>query len=111
MRLPFTIAVLLTILLFPCASTDGWAQGLVVSPNRGQSSEQMDLDKRECHALARQQTGFDPLVSPPGAPPQGSPSALGTASGPLLGGIVPSRQVRFNRAYHTCLEARGYTVN
>jgi hypothetical protein len=111
MRLPFTVAVLLSILLFPPASMDGWAQDLIVSPSRGQSNEQMQRDRAECHDRARQQTGFDPLLSPPGAPPLGSPSALGTASGPLLGGIVPSRLVRFNRAYRTCLEGKGYTVN
>lgn len=111
MRLPFTVAVLLSILLFPLAPMDGWAQDLVVFPSRGQSNEQMERDKMECHAWARQQTGFDPLLSAPGAPPQAPPGALGTAGGALLGGIVPSRQLRFNRAYRTCLEGKGYTVN
>ena len=104
----------ITVLLFALflfAASEALAQDLFVFPNRGQSNEQMQRDRVECHAWARQQTGFDPLLSPPGAPPQSPPGALGTASGPLLGGVVPSRQLRFNRAYRTCLVGKGYTVN
>lgn len=164
MRLPFTIAVLLSILLVPLASMDGWAQDLFVFPSRGQSNEQMQRDRMECHAWARQQTGFDPFMATPGAPPpQSSPggpgllgggvlgaaggaiaggiagnagrgAALGAAGGALLGGMARSGQnrsdadatrqwaqqqaaadaanrERFVRAYRTCLEGKGYTVN
>ena len=86
MRLPFTIAVLLSILLFPLASMDGWAQDLFVFPSRGQSNEQMHRDRMECHAWARQQTGFDPFMAAPGAPPpQASPGAVGVFGGGAVG--------------------------
>jgi hypothetical protein len=166
MRLPFTIAVLLSVLLFPLASMDAWAQDLFVFPNRGQSNEQMQRDRMECHAWARQQTGFDPFQASPGAPPPqasggsalgavagggavgaaggaviggiagnlGRGAAIGAASGALLGGMARSSQnrsdadatrqwaqqeaaaqaatrERFSRAYRTCLEGKGYTVN
>jgi len=165
MRLPITIAVLLSILFFPLASPDAWAQDLFVFPSRGQSNEQMQRDRMECHAWARQQTGFDPFQASPGAPPQasggstlgavagggavgaaggaviggiagnfGRGAAIGAASGALLGGMARSGQNRrdaeatrqwaqqetaaqaatrdrFNRAYRTCLEGKGYTVN
>ena len=166
MRLPFTIAVLLSILFFPLASPDAWAQDLFVFPGRGQSNEQMQRDRMECHAWARQQTGFDPFQASPGAPPPqatggstlgavagggavgaaggaviggiagnfGRGAAIGAASGALLGGLARSSQNRsdadatrqwaqqeaaaqaaardrFSRAYRTCLEGKGYTVN
>jgi len=166
MRLPFTTAVLLSILFFPLMSLDARAQDLFVFPSRGQSNEQMQRDRMECHAWARQQTGFDPFQASPGAPPPqtsggstlgaaagggalgaaggaviggiagnfGRGAAIGAASGALLGGMARSGQNRrdaettqqwaqqeaatqtaardrFNRAYRTCLEGKGYTVN
>ncbi len=167
MRRPFTIAVLLSVLLVPLVSMDVWAQDLFVFPSRGQSNEQMQRDRAECHAWARQQTGFDPFMGTPGAPPPratggstlegvfgggavgaaggaviggiaggnaGRGAAIGAASGALLGGMARSGQNRsdanatrqwaqqqaaadaanrdrFVRAYRTCLEGKGYTVN
>jgi hypothetical protein len=143
---------------------DAWAQDLFVFPSRGQSNEQMQRDRMECHTWARQQTGFDPFMAASGAPPpQSSPggpglvgggvlgaaggaiaggiagnagrgAALGAAGGALLGGMARSSQnrsdadatrqwaqqqsaadaanrERFIRAYRTCLEGKGYTVN
>ena len=159
------ITVLL-IILFLFATSEVLAQDLFVFPNRGQSNEQMQRDRMECHAWARQQTGFDPFQASPGAPmPQasggstlggmagggavgaaggaviggiagnfGRGAAIGAASGALLGGMARSSQNRsdadatrqwaqqeaaaqaaardrFSRAYRTCLEGKGYTVN
>jgi hypothetical protein len=137
------------------------AQDFFVFPSRGQSNEQMQRERMECHAWARQQTGFDPFQAPAGAPPPaaggstaggvvrggavgaaggaviggiagnfGRGAAIGAASGALLGGMSRSNQNqrdadatrqwaqqeaaardRFNRAYRTCLEGKGYTVN
>ena len=157
---------LLLIILFLFATSEVLAQDLFVFPNRGQSNEQMQRDRMECHAWARQQTGFDPFQASPGAPmPQasggstlggmagggavgaaggaviggiagnfGRGAAIGAASGALLGGMARSSQNRsdadatrqwaqqeaatqaaardrFSRAYRTCLEGKGYTVN
>ncbi len=99
MRLPFTVAVLLSFLLVPLVSMDVWAQDLFVFPSRGQSNEQMQRDRMECHAWARQQTGFDPFQASPGAPmPQASGGstiggmasggAVGAAGGAVIGGIT-----------------------
>ena len=159
------ITVLL-IILFLFATSEVLAQDLFVFPNRGQSNEQMQRDRMECHAWARQQTGFDPFQASSGAPmPQtsggstlggmagggavgaaggaviggiagnfGRGAAIGAASGALLGGMARSSQNRsdadatrqwaqqeaatqaaardrFSRAYRTCLEGKGYTVN
>jgi hypothetical protein len=156
----------LLIILFLFAASEVLAQDLFVFPNRGQSNEQMQRDRMECHAWARQQTGFDPFQASPGAPmPQatggstiggmasggavgaaggaviggiagnfGRGAAIGAASGALLGGMARSSQNRsdadatrqwaqqeaatqaaardrFSRAYRTCLEGKGYTVN
>ncbi len=40
------------------------AQDFFVFPGQGQSQEQMDRDQVECHIWARQQTGFDPMMTP-----------------------------------------------
>jgi len=153
-------------ILFLYAAPELSAQELFVFPSRGQSNEQMQRDRMECHAWARQQTGFDPFQASPGAPPPqasggstlgavagggavgaaggaviggiagnfGRGAAIGAASGALLGGMSRSGQNRrdaeatrqwaqqetaaqtaardrFNRAYRTCLEGKGYTVN
>jgi hypothetical protein len=158
------IVLLLTLFLY--ATPEISAQDLFVFPSRGQSNEQMQRDRMECHAWARQQTGFDPFQASPGAPPPqatggstlgavagggavgaaggaviggitgnfGRGAAIGAASGALLGGMARSSQNRsdadatrqwaqqeaasqaaardrFNRAYRTCLEGKGYTVN
>src|SRR5271163_5163605 len=42
-------------------------QKIFVYPNNGQTPEQTDRDRYECHVWAVQQTGVDP--SRPGAPP------------------------------------------
>jgi hypothetical protein len=158
--------VLLFILFF-YATPEASGQDLFVFPSRGQSNEQMQRDRMECHAWARQQTGFDPFQAAPGAPPPqasgggstvggavrggavgaaggaviggiagdfGRGAAIGAASGALLGGMARSgrnrrdadatrqwaqqeaaaqaaARDRFVRAYRTCLEGKGYTVN
>jgi hypothetical protein len=158
--------ILLLFILFFYVSPELSAQDFFVFPSRGQSNEQMQRDRMECHAWARQQTGFDPFQASPGAPPPqttggstlgavagggavgaaggaviggiagnfGRGAAIGAASGALLGGMARSGQNRrdaeatqqwarqesaaqaaardrFGRAYRTCLEGKGYTVN
>ena len=62
-------------------------------PTQGQTAEQQDRDKYECHGWAVQQSGFDP--SAPGTPPHlhlrvaaGPPPGTGVAVGAAAGAIV-----------------------
>jgi len=66
-------------------------------PTHGQSAEQQDRDKYECHLWAVQQSGFDP--SQPTTPPHlrvyaaqepapGSGVVAGAATGAVLGAVV-----------------------
>ena len=68
-----------------------------VYPAQGQSAEQTDRDKYECHLWAVQQTGVDPsrpgastyervVVQP--APVPGSGTAAGAIGGAILGAII-----------------------
>jgi len=99
-------------------------QDLFIYPAKGQSQEQQDRDRYECHNWAVQQTGFDPTrMSTSYAPaatqaPQGGllkgaargatvgvvggaiagdagkGAAIGAASGALLGGMRRNDQIR-----------------
>ena len=115
-------------------------QNVVVYPARGQSAEQQQRDRYECHSWSVQQTGYDPTTaqsSPRGgalrggargaavgaiggaiAGDAGKGAAIGAATGGLIGGIrqadQTSRQQQaqdaYNRALRACLSGRGYTV-
>lgn len=92
------------------------AQDLFIYPAKGQSQEQQDKDRYECHSWAVQQTGFDPTrpsttYAPAPQAPQGGMlkgamrgatvgvvggaiggdagkgAAIGAASGALIGGM------------------------
>lgn len=68
---------------------------LIVYPKNGQSNEQQAADRFECHAWARNQTGFDPTQ--PG--------------GGVQGGDIDRLRNNYNRAMSACLQGRGYQVN
>ncbi len=67
------------------------AQDLVVYPAQGQSSEQQQKDEFECYRWAKQQSGFDPMVTPQATTPppqqQGRQSTVvgGAARGAAIG--------------------------
>jgi len=74
------------------------AQDMIVYPAKGQSQEQENQDRYQCHNWAVQQTGYDPANPPPSsgssAPPppppayQEQPTVGGTAArGAALGAI------------------------
>lgn len=72
----------------PRANTDVYAY-----PQQGQTAEQQDRDRYDCHLWAVKQTGFDP--SAPGVPPHervrvvaAPPSGAGTAVGAIAGAIL-----------------------
>jgi len=57
-----------------------------IYPSQGQSQEQQDRDKYECHSWAVQQTGFDPTTPPStSTPPPGREAPKG---GVLRGGAA-----------------------
>ena len=72
-------------------------QKIFVYPNNGQTPEQTDRDRYECHVWAVQQTGVDPsrpgaspyerVVVQPTAPP-GTGTAIGAIGGAILGSII-----------------------
>lgn len=72
-------------------------QKVFVYPSNGQSAEQTDRDRYECHLWAVQQTGVDPsradanpyerVVVQPANPP-GSGTAAGAITGAILGAII-----------------------
>src|SRR5688572_25580645 len=74
------------------------AQNVFVYPQKGQSPQQQQRDRFECHQWAVQQSGFDPTApqqaqAPPPPPPSstaplGGPSALrGGARGAAVGAV------------------------
>lgn len=72
-------------------------QKIFVYPTNGQSPEQTDRDRYECHVWAVQQTGVDPsradanpyerVVVQPANPP-GSGTAAGAIGGAILGALI-----------------------
>ncbi|MCE6982447.1 glycine zipper family protein, partial [Pseudomonas frederiksbergensis] len=64
---------------------------VIAYPAQGQSPQQLDRDRYECHRWAVQQTGFDPAAA----------------------SYAPSAQVadNYRRAQGACLSGRGYSVN
>jgi len=68
------------------------AMSLFVYPKQGQSKEQTDGDRYQCHQWAVGQTGFDPTNT--------------TANN----GAATATPANYKRAVTACLEARGYSV-
>jgi hypothetical protein len=69
---------------------------IVVYPANGQTPEQLERDRYDCHVWAVQQSGFDPSRSgPPGqrvvvepATPPGAGTAVGAIAGAILGAAI-----------------------
>jgi hypothetical protein len=66
---------------------------IIVYPAKGQSPDQLERDRYECHVWAVQQSGYDP--SAPGMPPgervvvqPANPPGAGTAVGAITGAIL-----------------------
>lgn len=93
--LPGQLAILM-ILLGIMAPAAG-AQDVFMYPARGQSQQQQDRDRYECHSWAVGQTGFDPSRAsaasappPPPPPPQEAPQGgllRGGARGAAIGAV------------------------
>ncbi len=61
------------------------AQQMYIFPQKGQSQDQQNKDRGECHAWAVQQTGFDPGMAGPSAQAQKSSTAGGALKGAAVG--------------------------
>jgi hypothetical protein len=89
MQVPRTIVVAVT-LASVLSATCSWAQQLFIYPQKGQSAQQQQQDRFECHQWAVQQTGFDPTMSagmPPPAPAPTSSALGGATRGAAIGAI------------------------
>jgi hypothetical protein len=72
------------------------AQQLMIFPSKGQSQEQQNKDRGECHAWAVNQTGYDPALASTTPPPSSEPTeggvvrggARGAATGAVVGAIA-----------------------
>ncbi len=84
--LPGQVAILM-ILLSVMAPAAG-AQDVFMYPARGQSQQQQDRDRYECHSWAVAQTGFDPAraSAAPAAPASPPPPQEAPRGGLLRGG-------------------------
>jgi Glycine zipper 2TM domain len=104
-KLRFAVAVALTVFLTACVTPPPRTyavpapppQRVFVYPANGQSAEQTDRDRYECHVWAVQQTGVDPsragaspyerVVVQPANPP-GSGTVAGAIGGAIIGSII-----------------------
>jgi len=75
-------------------------QKIFVYPNNGQSPEQTDRDRYECHEWSVHETGVDPsrdanpyerIVVQPSGPPPGANTAAGAIAGGIIGSILGGR--------------------
>lgn len=72
-------------------AAEGFSQGPIIYPKKGQSQDQLKKDRFECYEWAKGQTGFDPMAASGAAapPPQGTRATplRGAAGGAALGAI------------------------
>ncbi len=83
----------------PAAPPPEQVTEVIAYPSQGQTPEQLDRDRYECHSWAVKQTGFDPsvpgtpphqrvVVQGPPPPPPGSGVTVGAITGAVLGAII-----------------------
>ena len=67
-----------------------FADDLIIFPNKGQSNSQMEKDKYDCYAWAKQQSGFDPMAPPAAAatPPTTTAPQSSAVKGAARGAVV-----------------------
>jgi len=79
----------------PPATSESMENKLFIYPRKGQSQEQQDNDRYECHMWAADQTNYDPTT----AAPQG-----------MSANQAMQARTDYQRAMAACLDGRGYTV-
>jgi hypothetical protein len=67
---------------------------MFIYPRNGQSAEQQDVDRYECHQWASEQTNYDPTKIPPEMPAE----------------KIMQQRSDYQRAMAACLDGRGYTA-
>lgn len=67
---------------------------MFIYPRNGQSQEQQDADRYECHKWASEQTSYDPTKIPPDMPHE----------------KIMQQRSDYQRAMAACLDGRGYTA-
>src|SRR5215831_21128111 len=84
------VVVAIVALLLLALARPSLAQDIYVYPAKGQSQEQQDRDRYECHSWAVQQTGFDPSrdVAYTPAPQEPQSSVLKGATRGAVVGVV-----------------------
>jgi len=87
-------ALLVLALLVPAiGASSALGSDVIIYPAKGQSPEQQNRDRYECHTWAVQQTGFDPTkpqTAQPAPPPQQAPQGgvvRGAARGAAVGAV------------------------
>jgi Glycine-zipper domain len=83
-----TTIVVAVALVIALSAASVWAQQLFIYPQRGQSQQQQQQDRFECHQWAVQQTGFDPTMGAAAAPPPGAPPTTGAVRGAARGAAI-----------------------
>jgi hypothetical protein len=84
------VIVVAVTLASALSTVSAWAQQLFIYPQRGQSAQQQQQDRFECHQWAVQQTGFDPTMAMPPPPPSAAPTSSafgGAARGAAIGAV------------------------
>src|SRR5882762_4456773 len=111
-------AILVTIALSACASSEPPRPSTLTTPLKGQSAEQHARDTNDCQFAAKQQTGYDPAMDTAkgvgvgaaiGAP---SGAAAGAVGGAAVGGGYKYSKSKegYEQAYATCMSHKGYQV-
>jgi hypothetical protein len=77
----------------PATEPPAAAGELYTYPKNGQTVEQQEQDRYECHRWASDQSGFDPTQN------------LGAGAAP-----EPAKRAQYQHAMTACLEGRGYSV-
>ena len=80
------VMVSTVILTSALLAVPAWAQ-VNIYPQRGQSPQQQQQDRFECHQFAVQQTGFDPAMGAPQTAAPTSGALRGAAGGAAIGAV------------------------
>jgi len=85
--------LVLALLVSALDTSSALGSDVIIYPAKGQSPEQQNRDRYECHTWAVQQTGFDPTkpqTAQPAPPPQQAPQGgvvRGAARGAAVGAV------------------------
>ncbi len=77
----------LTLVVSALVAAPAWAQQIHIYQQRGQSPQQQQQDRFECHQWAVQQTGFDPTMAAPATAAPTTGALPGAARGAALGAV------------------------